>query len=81
MSIEQWVSDMLLCILVESNVEIRSQMLLYFSQLMQDAIELLLGTARRAHAAGLQEVERGTISWGNSEGIEKCRNRYIQRLL
>ena len=39
--------------------DIRSQMLNYFVILMQDTIELSLGTARRAHAANLQEMEKG----------------------
>ena len=32
-------------------------------------------------AAVLQEVERGLISWEDTENIEKCRVRYTQRLL
>ena len=70
-----------LCILEESNAETKNQMLIHFSRLMQAAIELSLGTARRAHAAVLQEVEKGLISWENSESIEKCRIRNTQRLL
>ena len=42
MSNEQWVQDMLLCILEESSVENKDYMLSYFSMLMQDAIELSL---------------------------------------
>ena len=41
------------------NVEVRNQILLYFSVLMQDAIELSLGTTRKAHMAVLHEMERG----------------------
>ena len=49
MSNEQWVQGMLLCILEESSVENKDYMLSYFSMLMQDAIELSLGTARKAN--------------------------------
>ena len=81
MSNEQSVQGMLLCILEESDNTIRNQMLIHFSHLMQDAVELSLGMVRRTHAAVLQEVERGLISWEDTESIEKCRVRYTQRLL
>ena len=81
MSNEQWVQGMLSCILEESSDIIRNQMLIHFSRLMQDAVELSLGTARRAHAAVLQEIERGLISWEDTENLGKCRIRYTQRLL
>ena len=81
MSNEQWVQGMLLCILKEGDNTIKNQMLIHFSRLMQDAIELSLGTARRAHAAVVQEIERGLVSWEDTENIEKCRVRYTQRLL
>ena len=81
MSNEQWVQGMLVCILEESDNTTRNQMLIHFSCLMQDAVELSLGTVRRTHAAVLQEIERGLISWEDTENIEKCRVRYTQRLL
>ena len=56
-------------------------MLIHFSRLMQDTVELSLGTVRRTHAAVLQEIERGLISWEDTENIEKCGVRYTQRLL
>ena len=78
MSNEQWVQGMLSCILEESSDISRNQMLIHFSRLMQDAVELSLGMARRAHAAVLQEIERGLISWEDAENLEKCRVRYTQ---
>ena len=68
-------------ILEESGNKVRNQMLIHFSRLMQDAVELSLSTARRAHAAVLQELERGLTSWEDTENVEKCRVRYTQRLL
>ena len=67
--------------LEESSDIIRNQMLIQFSRLMQDAAELSLGTGRIAHAAVLQEIERGLISWEDTENMEKCRVRYTQQLL
>ena len=81
MSNEQWVQGMLLCILEESSVENKDYMLLYFSMLMQDAIELSLGTARKAHAVVLQEMEKGRFTWNDTNLVEKCKNRHTQRML
>ena len=67
---------MLSCILEESDTTIRNQVLIHFSRLKQDGVELSLGTVRRVHAAVLEEIERGFISWEDSENVEKCRFRY-----
>ena len=48
---------------------------------MQDVIELSLGTARRAHAAILQEMEKGKLSWEDSDQVEKCKNCHTQCML
>ena len=76
MSNEQWVQGMLLCILEESSVEKKDYMLSYFSMLMQDAIELSLGTFRKAHAVVLQEMEKGQFTWNDPDLVEKCKNRH-----
>ena len=64
----------------DSNV-IRENMLYYLTLLMQHAVELFSSTARRAHAAVLQEVEKGRVDWSKMEQIEKIKNRYTQRLV
>ena len=46
-------------------------MLLYYTLLMQDAIELNIQTAKRAHAAVLQEIERGRADWRQLDVLEK----------
>ena len=81
MTNEQWVQGMLFCIMEETNAEIRSQMLSYFAILMQDAIELSLGTTRRTHAAVLQEMKKGKLFWVDSDQLEKCKNRHTQLML
>ena len=81
MSNEQWVQGMLLCILEESSVENKNYMLSYFSMMMQDAIELSLGTAPKAHAVVLQEMEKGKFTWNDFDLVEKCKNRHTQRML
>ena len=53
---------------------------MYFALLMQDAIELSANTARRAHAAVLQEIERGKLSWADPDLVEKVKIRNTQRI-
>ena len=48
---------------------------------MQGAIELLPHTACRAHAAILQEMERGKVSWLQTGLIERIKCRHTQRIL
>ena len=56
LSLEQWFQGLLYCILEQDSNTIRENMLYYLTLLMQDAVELSSSTARRAHAAVLQEV-------------------------
>ena len=80
MSFEQWVQGIMHCILEESETKIRENTMIYFTFLMQDAIELSTSTARRAHAAVLQEMERGKVNWIDLEAIKNIKNRHTQRI-
>ena len=42
---------------------IRENVVQNYSLLMQDAIEVNIQTSKRAHAAVLQEIERGWANW------------------
>ena len=46
------------------------KMLEYYALLMQDAAELNFPTVKRAHAAVLQEIERGKVNWDQLDLIE-----------
>ena len=81
MNLEQWVQGFMYCILDQTDNKIRENMMLYFTLLMQDAIELSPNTARRAHAAVLQEMERGKVSWSQIDLVEKIKCRHTQRIL
>ena len=81
MNLEQWVQGFMYCILDQNDNKIRENMMLYFTLLMQDAIELSPNTARRAHAAVLQEMERGKVSWSQIDLVEKIKCRHTQRIL
>ena len=80
MSLEQWVQGMIFCILEQSDSKSKENMLMYLAFLMQDAIELSAHTARRAHAAVLQEMERGKLTWLEPELVEKVKVRNTQRI-
>ena len=80
MSLEQWVQGMLFCVLEQTDSKNKDTMLMYFALLMQDAIELSANTARRAHAAVLQEMERGKLSWAEPDLVEKVKIRNTQRI-
>ena len=56
-------------------------MLQYLTCLMQDAIDLSMNTARKAHAAVLQDMERGKVSWEQLDLVEKVKSRNTQRLV
>ena len=80
MNLQQWVQGFMYCSL-ETDNKIRQNMMSHFALLMQDAIELSPNTARRAHAAVLQEMERGKVSWSQIDLVEKIKCRHTQRIL
>ena len=49
-------------------------MLQYLTYLMQDAIELSLNTARKAHTVVLQDMEKGKINWEQLNLVEQVKN-------
>ena len=71
---EQWMQGFLFCVLDEENHKIRENMLQYLTYLMQDAIELSMNT-RKAHAAVLQDMERGKVSWEQLDSVRKIKSR------
>ena len=58
LSNHQWVQGFLFCKLEEKDQNIRESMLQYYTLLIQDAIELNIMTARRAHAALLKRLKK-----------------------
>ena len=80
-NIYQWVQGFARCVLEEKDPAIRSHMLAYQGNLMQDALELSWPTAKRAHAAVLTEIERGQASWEDHSTIDRIRQRFTQRVL
>ena len=76
LNIFQWVQGFSRCIIEEQNQQTHLHMLQYQCHLMQDALELNWATAKRAHAAVLTEIERGTTSWADQPGVDRIRQRF-----
>ena len=74
------VQGFLYCMLEEKDHTVRDNLLQYHTLLMKDAIELNIQTVKCAHAAVLQEIERGRADWQQLDVLEKIKNRYTQRL-
>ena len=81
LNIFQWVQGFARCVIEESDPHVRTYMLQYQGNLMQDALELNQNMAKRAHAAVLTEIERGHISWSDQVGIDRIRQHFTQRAL
>ena len=64
-----------------NNPKIRTNMLLHCGSVLQDAIELSLPTAKRAHGVLPQEIEKGVLNWDKLEDIERVRGRNAQHIL
>ena len=62
-------------------MQVKSFMMQYEHNLVQDAIELNWSTAKRAHGAVLTEMERGHTSWENQVGVDRIRLRFTQRAI
>ena len=77
----QFTQGFIGCVLEESDVNIRQNMLQYLQQLIQDAQETNWFTAKSAHKVLLIEMERGKISWKDVRLIHQMRAKYTQRTI
>ena len=73
LNITQWVQGFCRNIMDESNEKTRFQMVQYMSELMEDATDFTWQGAKAAHAVLLCEFERGTVSWRDTNRIERIR--------
>ena len=79
LTVMQFSQGFIGCILEEDSPKIRQNMLLYLQQLYQDAQETNWYTAKSAHKILLLEMERGKVSWKDSNQVHQIRARYTQR--
>ena len=81
LSVLQWSQGFIQGVIEESSNTVRNTMFRHFVSCMQDATELSFPTAKCVHACVLQEMEKGTIDWQDSEKIDRIRNRNTQCIL
>ena len=63
----------------EKDERTRFQMIQYMSELMEDATDFSWQGAKAAHAVLLCEFERGSITWGDTNRIERVRRAHAQK--
>ena len=79
LSLTQWVQGFCKNILEEGSHERREAMIAYMSDLMEDATDFLWQGAKAAHAVMLCEMERGVLSWEDSDRINKICTAHAQK--
>ena len=57
----------------------KDQMLQYLIDIMADANDFLWQNAKAAHAVLLCDMERGAVTWDNSDKIDRIRRAHAQR--
>ena len=54
-------------------------MLWYLNELMEDASDFALASAKACHAVLLCEMERGSLDWHNTNRIDRIRRAHAQK--
>ena len=60
--------------------EIKNNMIEHLMKLLQSTLDYNFMTSRGAHAVILQEIERGTLTWNDTDNIEKTRALYTNKV-
>ena len=81
LSLTQWIQGFCRNILEENSVERRDAMVLYMADLMEDATDFSWQGAKAAHAVMLCEMERGVLTWEDTERIDRIRRAHAQKHL
>ena len=79
LSLTQFVQGFVKNILDESDQNCREQMLVYLSDLMEDATDFTWANAKAAHAVLLCDMERGVLDWSHTSRIERIRRAHAQK--
>ena len=66
-------------VLDEKDESVREKMLVYLSDLMEDANDFSWASAKASHAVLLCEIERGTVNSSNTSHINRIRRAHDQR--
>ena len=79
LSLTQGVQGFCKNILEERSHERREAMVAYMSNLMEGATDFLWQCAKAAHAVMLCKMERGVLSWEDSDPIDRIRRAHEQK--
>ena len=79
LNLTQWVQGFAQNILDEKSQKTKDQMLQYLTDIMSDATDFLWQNAKAAHAVLLCDMERGAVTWDNSDKIDRIRRMHAQR--
>ena len=79
LTMAQWVQGFCRNIVDEKDEVIREKMVTYMGDLMEDATDFAWQGAKAAHAVLLCEIERGVVSWQDTNRIERIRRAHAQK--
>ena len=79
LNLTQWIQGFCRNILEENSVERRDAMVSYMADLMEDATDFSWQGAKAAHTVMLCEMERGVLTWEDTECIDRIRRAHAQK--
>ena len=79
LTMAQWVQGFCRNIVDEKDEVIREKMITYMGDLMEDATDFAWQGANAAHAVLLCEIERGVVSWQDTDRIDRIRRAHAQK--
>ena len=79
LSLTQWVHGFCKNILEEKSESRKDSMISYLGDLMEDATDFSWQGAKAAHAVLLCEMERGSLSWEDTDRIDRVRRAHAQK--
>ena len=78
-SLTQFVQEFVKNIFEESDKKCRDRMLAYLGEIMEDATDFGWVNTKASHAVMLCVMERGSLTWFDSERIDRLRHAHAQR--
>ena len=79
LSLTQFAQGFIKNVLEEKSEKIREKMLMYFADLMEDATDFSWSNAKAANAVILCEMERGRLTWEDSDRLDRLRRAHAQK--
>ena len=79
LNITQWVSGFVRCIQEEKSKAIKSCMLDYLGNIMEDASDFSWESAKAAHAILLINMEADRLNWAETDKIDRIHRAHAQR--